>query len=252
MITAPRTPGLALAAVELRALLRRPGATVVSALLPVVLLAMTYVGTRPGTAAEWGATLGNYTVITVLVACYMNATTILASRRDLLVLKRLRTSEVSGTGLILSVFLPLAGIVLVQLAVLYPGAVLTGAPLPERPGLLLLAVVSAVPTCLALAAATTALTASAERAQFAVLPVFVSAALGGQVVGGPFSDALVWSMLTMPLVPSAALVGAGWGGDGITLPLDLPLVPSALALNLLWCAAALVLAVRLWRWEPRP
>ena len=94
MITAPRTPGMALAAVEMRALLRRPGVMVVSALLPVVLLAMTYVGTRPGTAAEWGATLGNYTVITVLVACYMNATTILASRRDLLVLKRLRTSEV--------------------------------------------------------------------------------------------------------------------------------------------------------------
>lgn len=248
-------PGLTLAAVELRMLLRRPGLASVAVLLPVVLIAMTYVGTRPEDAVEWGAMLGNFTLIVLLLTGYMNVTTILTSRRDQLVFKRLRTSEITAPGLIASVVLPLATLGLIQSVGLYAGSILADAPVPQHPGLLAVALLTAFPLAFALGAFTSAVTSSSERAQITVLPVFVGAALGGQLVTGPFNDLLVWSSFAFPLASTATLVQKAWGGTdaGITtLPLDvLPVVPAAIAVNLLWCAAAVVLAVRLWRWEPR-
>lgn len=252
----PRRPSpvLALALIELRLVFRRPGLAAVALLLPFVLVGMTYVGERPDTPERWGATLGAHTVIALLLTVYMNTAMVLVSRREGLVFKRLRTSELTSAGLLLSVLLPILVLGSAQLAVMFGINLATGAPAPQRPELVAAAVLLGLPLALALGAMMAALTSTTERVQFTVSPILLGAAVGSQIVTGPFEEVLLWSALAFPLVSVVDLVHKGWAGPGAgvaALPIDAGVVSAALLLPLLWTGAAVLLTVRKWRWEQR-
>ncbi|MEV0676302.1 ABC transporter permease [Actinosynnema sp. NPDC050436] len=170
---------------------------------------------------------------------YVTITTSLTSRRQDLYLKRLRTGVASDAVVLTGVVLPPVLLALAQVAVLLVVSLVAGAPLPDHPGALLLAVVGGVLMSAAAGVATSGVTSTAELAQITTGPFFLAL-----VVGGLWATAS--SDLRRLLLPGggvAELVRVAWGGDGR---------PELAALSLLaWTVAGCALSVRLFRWDAR-
>lgn len=245
----------ALALVELRLLFRRPVTTASAILLPLVLVGMTFIGERPDSPGRWGATLGQHATLALLITVYLTTATVLTTRRQTLVFKRLRTSELSAPGLLLSVVAPVALLGAGQLGIVVVVHLATGAPAPQDPGLVVAGLVLGLVLAVAAAGLTAAVTANAEAVQFAVVPLVLGASIGSQIVtGAAFSPQLEWAALAVPLVALSDLVHKGWAGPaaGVAeLPQGLPVVPVDLVLLVGWAAIAAALFVRTWRWDPR-
>lgn len=183
-----------------------------------------------------------FAVYTTLVGAYV-------ARREELVLKRLRTGELSDAEILTGTALPAVGVGLAQALLLSAGcAVLlhTGAPRAAYlivPGVLAGLVVSA-----ALAALTASFTRTAESAQVTALPlVFVSMLGSGMAVPTELMpDKLARVCELLPLSPAIRLVRGGWSGQ-----LSGHEILAALVTALAWTVLS-VLAVRRWfRWEAR-
>ena len=101
-------------------------------------------------------------VLLLLFCVYATATTSLAARRRQLVLKRLRSGELSDAEILTGLLAPLYALALVQSALLLTVAVAFGAPLPDRPWLLVPGLGLGALMSAAAALATAAFTASAS------------------------------------------------------------------------------------------
>ncbi|OEU95959.1 ABC transporter permease [Streptomyces oceani] len=181
-------------------------------------------------------------IYTTLVASYV-------TRREELVLKRLRTGEASDTQILASTALPVTVLGLAQVVLLLvAGVTLMDVGVPERPDLLLVGVLSGMLLTALLAAVTTIITRTVESAQITVMPVMmVTMVTSGMVT--PL-DALPGAVAEvcrfLPLTPAVQLVQGGLLGG-----MDALEVLRALGVTLAWTALA-VFAVRRWfRWEPR-
>ena len=169
------------------------------------------------------------------------------TRRDELVLKRLRTGEASDADILLSIALPGAGIgVLVSLLAL-PLASLVGLDAPTAPLLYVVMVVGSAVMFSALAFWTAAWTRTAEAAQLTSAPVLVLASVGPFIDLFP-SEVARWLALT-PGGILDDLAGRTWSGDGFVETWTAS-GESLLAL-LGWTVLAVWLAARTMRWEPR-
>jgi ABC-2 type transport system permease protein len=173
---------------------------------------------------------------------YMTVTTSLVARRQDLYLKRLRTGEASDRVVVLGLLVPTTVLGLAQAVVLLGISVAAGAPLPDRPLLLVLAVVGGAAMCCAVGVATSGITSTPELAQITTAPFFF--ALFGGAVWTLVSDTVDLRMLLVPGGQIAELVKAAWGG-----PVDD--VGTAVASLVAWIAIGVGLAVRHFRWEPR-
>ncbi|MFI5978952.1 ABC transporter permease [Streptomyces sp. NPDC051452] len=184
-----------------------------------------------------------------LFAVYTSLVSAYVARREELVLKRLRTGELSDTEILLGTALPATAIGLAQSVVLSLGcAALLHTGAPKAPYLLLPGVLAGLAVCAALAALTASFTRTTESAQVTALPlVFVSMVGSGITVPTevmPHRLASVCELL--PLSPAIRLVRAGWSGQSSAYE-----ILGALATALVWALLA-VFAVRRWfRWEPR-
>ncbi|WP_225099846.1 ABC transporter permease [Streptomyces sp. CoH27] len=184
-----------------------------------------------------------------LFAVYTSLVNAYVARREELVLKRLRTGELSDAEILTGTALPAVALGLAQALLLCTGcAVLLHTGAPKAPYLTLLGLVAGLVLSAALAALTSSFTRSVESGQVTALPlVFVSMSGSGimfptQVM--PEKLASVCELL--PLSPAVRLVGAGWTGQ-LSAYEALGTVATALA----WIIVA-VFAVRRWfRWEPR-
>jgi ABC-2 type transport system permease protein len=181
-------------------------------------------------------------VYTTLVAAYV-------SRREELVLKRLRTGEVRDAEILGATALPAVVIALVQIVLLVVlGAALWSVRLPQRPDLMLAGVALGTALAAALAAATAAATRTVESAQVTALPLILVAFVGSGV-GVPlevFPDGLAEVLRLLPLTPVVDLVRGGWvGGLGAAEALR------ALGTALAWTVLSVVIVRRRFRWEPR-
>ena len=175
---------------------------------------------------------------------YTTAVTTLASRRQNLFLKRLRSTAASDRDILTGLLAPVVTIAVLQvvamLAVL--GAVATR---PAR--LLLLAVVLLATTAMmvGLALATAGLTSSPEHAQVTTLPVSLLVIAVASWVGLTGTEDLTVLKRALPGGSATELIGHAWSGSeplGDSLRL--------LAPTLGWVVAATALARRLFRWEP--
>ncbi|WP_418058981.1 ABC transporter permease [Pimelobacter simplex] len=223
--------------------------------LPLLPLALLLGGDR-GDEALGAATIATVLTMAFVFPVFYNVLSQFVTRRDELVLKRLRTGEARDAELLTALVLPGAVIALAVALLAVPVAAAFGQDLPRNP---LLYVVGAL-ACVALYAAfafwTAAWTRNAEAAQLTSLPVILLA-IGGQISLALPDAAQRWAELT----PGAALTGlvrVTWFGmaDGrTTSTLDLAATWGAaaphLAVLVAWTAVACWLAARSLHWEPR-
>ena len=243
----------ALTRAELRLTFRRKGVTAVALLLPMMLVGISYLGQRPETAVQWGATLGVYFMYALMMTPYMSTATQLSARRDTLVFKRLRTTELDGAELISASLLAIAVLGLIQMVLMLAVFLATGAPLPPNPFLVLLGVGLGLVLALVLATFVVAVTGNHERVMFTMMPLLILAVIGAQLLDYRI-EAVAWASMLVPLVPAADLIAKGWGGPGAgleTLPVPLSPVVADILLLVGWTVVAILVARRTWRWEPR-
>ncbi|SDK11927.1 ABC-2 type transport system permease protein [Actinopolyspora mzabensis] len=176
---------------------------------------------------------------------YTTAVTTLASRRQNLFLKRLRSTAAGDAGILVGLLLPLSVIALTQVVVILTvlGAV---AGLPGNIALLATAVLATVIMMLGLGLATAGLTNSPEHAQVTTLPVTLGVIGVASWVGITGTERFTLLKRLLPGGSATELVVNAWnGGAAVTGSLLL------LAPTLAWVAIAGVLASRLFQWEPR-
>ncbi|MFD7499622.1 ABC transporter permease [Streptomyces sp. NPDC059850] len=176
---------------------------------------------------------------------YTTTVTTLASRRQNLFLKRLRSTAADDTSVLSGLLLPVTVMTLVQVAVIL-GVLGAVSGKPAQVLLLVAAVLSIVIMMLGLGLATAGLTNSPEHAQVTTLPVSLGTIAVASWVGISGSEDLTVLKRLLPGGSATELVVNAWdGGTAVSDSLVL-LVPT-----LSWVLVAVGLASRLFRWEPR-
>lgn len=244
----------ALGRAELTLLVRNRTALFVALLMPVAMVGalrgtlggMDLAGA--GLSIQQALVTGGVGMVLILVV-YLNLTSAFVARREELVLKRLRTGEVSDTEIIAGTALPAAALAIAQSAlVVVAGVVVLGAECPRRPELLVAGTVLGTVVMTALAAATSAITRTVESAQITTLPLFMVSA-GGSGLFIPLDvlpDRVASVCELLPMTGVMRLVEAGVAGGAEAAQL------TGAALNALAWTVISVFAVRRWfRWEPR-
>ncbi|MFJ2645835.1 ABC transporter permease [Streptomyces sp. NPDC087420] len=244
----------ALGRAELTLLVRNRTALFTALFVPVAMMGSIKVsleGTDLGgagvTVAEAALTGGVGTVLLMVV--YSNLVSAYTSRREELVLKRLRTGETADREILAGTALPAAALALVQSVLLVAaGSVLLDVGGVRRPDLLVAGLLAAIVLLTALAATTSAITRTVESAQITTMPLFLVSLLGSGlfVPLDTLPDRVASVCELLPMTGVMTLIRAGWigGVDGAGL---LGAGISAVA----WTVLA-VFAVRRWfRWEPR-
>ncbi|MFJ9803050.1 ABC transporter permease [Streptomyces wuyuanensis] len=244
----------ALGRAELTLLVRNRTALFVALLMPVAMVGalrgtlggMDLAGA--GLSIQQALVTGGVGMVLILVV-YLNLTSAFVARREELVLKRLRTGEVSDTEIIAGTALPAAALAIAQSAlVVVAGVVVLGAEGPRRPELLVAGTVLGTVVMTALAAATSAITRTVESAQITTLPLFMVSA-GGSGLFIPLDvlpDRVASVCELLPMTGVMRLVEAGVAGGAEAAQL------TGAALNALAWTVISVFAVRRWfRWEPR-
>lgn len=248
-----RTLGLARANAVL--MLRNRLTLAYGLLLPLLPLALLPIGPRGDTGSA-AAGLVSVVMLALLFPVFYNVLSMVVTRRDELVLKRIRTGETRDLELLVSLALPGVVVAVVVTVLAAPIALALGAEAPVNPVLGLLAVLAAAPVFAVLAFWTAAWTRNAEAAQITSMPVLVLAVLGQMAIGFP-DDVRRWTDLT----PGAAvtdLVRSSWFGmDGTSTDRVLSFAETwtaagkPLLVLAAWAALAVWLAARSMRWEPR-
>ncbi|WEP00292.1 ABC transporter permease [Streptomyces sp. FXJ1.172] len=184
-----------------------------------------------------------------LFAVYTSLVNAYVARREELVLKRLRTGELSDAEILTGTALPAVALGLAQALVVCAGcAVLLHTGMPKAPYLTLLGLVAGYVTSAALAALTASFTKTVESGQVTALPLMLVSMLGsGMMIPTEVMPGRLASVCELlPLSPAIRLVRGGWTGQ-----LSAYEALGATATALAWTYLA-VFAVRRWfRWEPR-
>lgn len=245
MLTAHRLA--ALLRMELRALRRNRTASIVSVAAPLaigILLAGEYDGGDAGGIARMGSMLS----LVGVLAVHHHLITVYASRRQELVLKRLRAGLLSDGAILAGTAAATVAIYLLQGACLVGyGVIVLGLPVPADPLLIVVALALAAAVLAVSAAALSAVTRSSESAMLTSLPTVVLflAAPGALVPLGAMSERVEDIARYSPMGSFTAVVREAWLG---TESLETALALVALAV---WALLGWALARMVFRWEPR-
>lgn len=193
--------------------------------------------------------LGYIAAIVMFTVCvfglYATSVTTLASRRQTLFLKRLRSTAAGDAGILTGLVLPVTVIALIQVAVILTVfGVVSG--MPDNVGLLVVAMLATVAMMIGLGLATAGLTNSPEHAQVTTLPVSLGLIAVASWVGITGTEDLAPLKRLLPGGSATELVVNAWNG-GVAITDSLLLLAPTLA----WVVIAVSLAARLFRWEPR-
>ncbi|MEU1480598.1 ABC transporter permease [Streptomyces sp. NPDC005760] len=185
----------------------------------------------------------------LLFGVYGALAAIYTSRREELVLKRLRTGELRDVEILCGTALPIGATGLTQSLVLVGAStVLLDVPAPRSPQFVVPGLLLGLVMCAALAAVTAAVTRTVESAQVTTLPfVMISMILSGVAVPLellPDTFASVCELL--PLSPVIILIRGGWAGT--LSPYE---ALGAVATAVAWTVLAVFAVGRWFRWEPR-
>ena len=243
-----RTTGLARANALL--MLRNNLTMVYALVLPLLPMALLLTGER-GDVEIGMIAVGSALMLALLFSVYYNLLSSMVTRRDELVLKRLRTGETRDSELLLSMALPGVTVTLAVSVLLIGLGVALGLPLPLNPLLFAVTVLVASAAFASLAIWTAAWTRNAEAAQMTSVPIILVTVVGSQ----PLHDS--WSRF-VDLTPGAALdrlLRLTWFGrdSDATVDLSASWVASGPPLLVLavWTGLGMWLARRSMRWEPR-
>lgn len=234
-------------------------ALVYGTVMPLTSLLLLLTGDR-GDESVGIAAAGGVLLVAGLFPVYYNILSQFVSRRDELVLKRMRTGEVRDSELLVGIALPGVACAAAVCAVAVPIAVALGQRVPVNAVLYGAGVLLAATMFAALAYWTAAWTRSAEAAQLTSMPVIVLAVAGPVGIGlTGLSDVVREVISYTPGAAISELVRIGWfgfdGADATTSTLTfggtwVPAMQPA-AVLVAWTVIALHLAGRSMRWEPR-
>lgn len=244
----------ALGRAELTLLVRNRTTVFLVLLMPVLLIlvmrsTLQEIGLEESGLTVAGASLSGGIGMVLLQVVYMNLVSAYVARREELVLKRLRTGEVSDREILVGTALPAVLLALLQSALIVSvGTLAFDLSAPRRPGLLVLGVLLGCVLLTALAAATSALTRTVQTSQLTTLPLFLVSMLGSGlfVPLDLLPDAAASVCELLPLTGVLTLVRAGWLG-GVPGHDVLGAALTALA----WTALAVFAGQRWFRWDPR-
>jgi ABC-2 type transport system permease protein len=176
---------------------------------------------------------------------YTTAVTTLATRRQNLFLKRLRSTAATDRGILVGLLLPVTVLALVQVtAILVVLAVVSASP--ANVPLMIVAVAATVAMMVGLALATAGLTNSPEHAQVTTLPVSLGVIAVASWVGISGTEELATIKRALPGGAATELVLNAWNG-GVAVADSLILLAPTFG----WVVVAVALAQRMFRWEPR-
>jgi ABC-2 type transport system permease protein len=241
-------------------LLRRNPISLTTAFLGPAAMVLFIKAATPHDALGLGAGLVTMlTAFTLLLAVYYNLVTALVARREELVLKRLRTGEVSDAEILAGAAAPAVAIAWGQILVGFLAAsALFGLRRPANILLILVAVLGGTLVFVLLAAASTALTRNVEMAQVTTAPVLIAPLLfSGMVIPiDRLPEPLNHLAQAMPLTPVVDLLRLGLTGataDGTVVGLAGTFGQAVVPVLVLiaWTVAGLWATGRWFRWEPR-
>jgi ABC-2 type transport system permease protein len=248
----------ALASAEIRLLLRNRTAVVNSVLMPLLLVAAV-------PAFGWGGApgIGPGLVVsavgaTLIFLTYYNLVTTFVARREERILQRLRTSELTDTEIILGTAAPTILVSVVQVVLVTAGVALFGDwSAPTDVVLPVIALLGGAALMVALAAACTSFTRTAESAQITTLPLVVAAtALSGLLFPlALLPEGLALAARFLPLTPVLELTrlgmtGQSWDGSTVDPAGAWSAAPVPLLVLAAWLVVGTVVARRVFRWAP--
>jgi ABC-2 type transport system permease protein len=209
--------------------------------LPLLPLGLLLAGDRGD--VQTGAVVAVIVLVTAwLFSVFYNVLSLVVTRRDELVLKRLRTGEVTDLELLTGLALPsIATAVLVSAAVVGVGMAL-GLPAPTNPLLYTITVLAACGLFWAFAIWTAAWTRTAEAAQMTSMPVMLLAIVG--TMQRTLPDGVQRVVEYTPGAALDTLVRISWFDLSGDLGRSLLVLAG-------WIVVAVVLARRSLQWEPR-
>ncbi|MEU6696809.1 ABC transporter permease [Pseudonocardia sp. NPDC046786] len=239
-----------LAPVETRMLLRRR--TVALSLLAGPLMMVFFaVVVAPEDPAGWGMLAGIAGLVGMLLSVYATSSTVFTLRRESGALARLRTTELSGPGIVAATGTPLFAVGVLQTLLVLVVFTALGAPPPAQPLLLVVPIVLGAAFCVVAGALTSTFSAGAESVQFTVLPLVIATSVAANLLATGIDGPLRAILLLVPGTPVADLVVTAWTGvPGADVGGLAPAVLGPLLL-LAWSAVAVLGAAARWRWTPR-
>ncbi|MDK1473119.1 ABC transporter permease [Streptomyces sp. 549] len=186
--------------------------------------------------------------ILLIFSLYSSVTGLYVARREELVLKRLRTGEVSDPVILAGGASMYMAVCVVQIVVVAAALSFMFGAAPRQPLAALAGLVTGIALMTAMGAATAALCRTVESVMVATLPaIFILPMVSGIYIPREvLPDALGDALLFAPLSPVVDLVRSGWTGQ---LGAVDTLVRVGLAAG--WTALFMWIAMRRFRWEPR-
>lgn len=231
-------------------------ALVYASVMPLLPLLLLLTGDRGAPAVGAGAITTMF-LVAGLFPVYYNILSQFVSRRDELLLKRMRTGATRDSELLISIAVPGVLTALFVCVIAVPVAAALGQSLPVNALVYAAAAVGAIAMFTAFAFWTAAWTRNAEAAQLTSLPIILIASVGplGSSLTGTLRDVVSWT----PGAAMSDLIRAGWFGlDGsdakestLTFSEAFGQTAEPLAVMMAWTIVAIVLARRAMRWEPR-
>ncbi|MFG1778592.1 ABC transporter permease [Micromonospora sp. NPDC049051] len=249
---------VAMLKMELLALRRNWTATAMSVVTPLI-IAVLLVSEYGGETVSGVRRVVSVTTLIMVFLVHHHLTTVYASRRQELVLKRLRAGLASDRTILFGTASSTVAIFLAQFVLLVIYAVLVpGLPVPRNPLVMAVALLFGSAIMAGFSAALSAVTRSSEAAMLTTLPTVVIflGTPGAMVPLGALPESVERVLWFLPNGPFTEVMRVGWLGstdEGQALGFAGVLVETlpSFGVLLVWLAVALFLADRYFRWEPR-
>lgn len=238
---------------------RRNKTLLFMAALPVgIALLLFGVGDRG--APEAANSFDIFALYTLLFVQFYTVLSMVTTRRDERVLKRLRTGEARDVEILGAICIPGALLTVVFAVIVVMLLMLMGAPAPANLLPVIVTVGIGLVLVSALAFLTSAFTRNAEAAQLTSMPVFTIALLGMGTIRPIFGDGVVAGIVSYtPFAAISDLVQFGWAGQTFTATLDgaerldftgvLGASVQPLLIVMAWTVLAVVAARHYMRWD---
>ncbi|MGQ7298099.1 ABC transporter permease [Quadrisphaera sp. KR29] len=231
--------------------------TTLVTLLSGPLLVLALAALSPGSSPQALAALAGMGVLVVMaLTTHFAAVMLTVNRREAQVLKRLRTSELSGGELVAGMYLPLVVVGVLEALAVVGLLAARGGSLPDALGWLplLTGVLVGSVGLVAAGVAVAGLSGNAEKANWAAVPLLVVVSgAANMLTVSVLPEAVRQVLLLFPFASLTDLV-ARTSGASVSLaelPVPVPEELVDLALLLVWTVIFAAVARRLWRWEPR-
>lgn len=249
---------VALLKMELLALRRNWTATAMSVVAPLM-IAIMLVSSYGGQTVPGVRRVVSVTTLVMVFLVHHHLTTVYASRRQELVLKRLRAGLAADRTILLGTATSTVLMFLAQFVVVASYAVwVLGLPAPRNPLVMAGALLLGSAIMAAFSAALSAVTRSSEAAMLTTLPTVVIflATPGALMPLGALPESLERVLWFLPNGPFTEIMRVGWlartdQGQALNLTETMVDTLPSFGVLLAWLVVSLLLARRYFRWEPR-